>query len=109
MLSSVHARASCALLCTIKTQEAAIVAGASPGDPALGEDPLPGIFILAEDPDRSEQIPNERGDYGLFWRALALALAGKGSTPLPTSDAICVMEVLDAGLESALKGMTMQI
>ncbi|MEJ6009417.1 oxidoreductase [Novosphingobium aquae] len=93
----------------LDTQEAAIVAGASPGDPALGEDPLPGIFIPAEDPDRSEQIPNERGDYGLFWRALALALAGKGSTPLPTSDAICVMEVLDAGLESALKGMTIQI
>jgi predicted dehydrogenase len=72
-------------------QEAATLAGRAPE----GED-----WGLGDD-GATSPAPNERGDYRLFWRALAAAIRGEGANPVPTSQAITVMEVLDAGLRSA--------
>lgn len=93
----------------LDTQEPAIIAGAAPGDEALGMDPEPGRYSPADDPARAETIPNERGDYGQFWRALVLALRGEGPNPVPAAQALMVMEVLQAGLQSAVTGETVQI
>ena len=49
----------------------------------------------------NRQYCNERGDYRLFWQALAAAIRGEGANPVPPVEAIAVMEVLDAGLRSA--------
>jgi predicted dehydrogenase len=44
---------------------------------------------------------NERGDYRLFWQALADAIRGEGANPVPANEAIAVMEILEAGLRSS--------
>jgi predicted dehydrogenase len=90
-------------------QEAAIAAGAAPGDEELGIDPEPGLFTPAGDPARPETMANERGDYGQFWEALVRALRGEGPSPVPPHEALGVMEVLQAGLDSAARGMTIRL
>lgn len=90
-------------------QEAAIVGGSMPGDEGLGIDHNPGTFTPADDPDRSEPVPSERGDYRKFWHALEQAIRGRGPNPVPPEQALAAMEVLQAGLASAAKGMTVTI
>lgn len=80
-------------------QEAATVAGRTPGDGDWGSDPAEGVLTRAD--GSSAPVPNVPGDYRLFWHALAAAIRGEGPNPVPASDAIAVMEVLDAGLRSA--------
>ncbi|HEX7929347.1 MAG TPA: Gfo/Idh/MocA family oxidoreductase, partial [Sphingomicrobium sp.] len=80
-----------------------------PGDTDLGVDPEMGIFTSAAKPDLREAVVNETGDYGRFWRALVDALQGTGPNPVPVSEALHVMEVLQAGLESAAKGSTVRL
>jgi predicted dehydrogenase len=80
-------------------QEAATLAGRAPGSEDWGVDPIEGALTIGEDGSTSS-VPNERGDYRLFWRALAVAIRGEGANPVPASQAITVMEVLDAGLRS---------
>ncbi|WDF74904.1 oxidoreductase [Novosphingobium sp. KACC 22771] len=86
----------------IDPQEPAILAGAAPGGADWGYDPAPGHFTNGSDP--AQTVPNERGDYRLFWQALADALHGKGENPVPAEQAIAVMEVLEAGMISSDQG-----
>lgn len=83
----------------VDVQEAATVAGRTPGGEDWGQDPTPGVLTLAG--EAPVAVPNARGDYRLFWQALADAIRGEGPNPVPASDAIAVMELLDAGLRSA--------
>ena len=82
-------------------QEAAVVAGALPGSPGWGVDPVEGTFTSGDGCEEQRSVPNERGDYRRFWRALADAIRGDGPNPVPVSEALAVMEVLDAGIRSA--------
>jgi predicted dehydrogenase len=83
----------------IDRQEAATVAGQAPGGELWGYDPQDGtITIGAAEPTA---WVNRRGDYRLFWHALAAAVRGEAPNPVPASEALAVMEVLDAGLRSA--------
>jgi len=81
-------------------QEAATLAGNLPGGEDWGLDPVEGTLTIG-DGGATAPAANERGDYRLFWRALAACLGGDGPNPVPASEAIAVMEVLDAGLRSA--------
>lgn len=81
-------------------QEAATLAGHAPEGEDWGIDPIDGTLTLGENGTVSP-VGNERGDYRLFWQALAGALRGEDANPVPASEAITVMEVLDAGLRSA--------
>ena len=49
------------------------------------------------------------GDHGKFWRALILALHAKRPNALPPNEAIAVMEILQAGLDSAAREETVRI
>lgn len=82
----------------IDPQEAATVAGLRPNGEDWGLDPTDGVLTIGE---TSETLPNERGDYRLFWQALAAAIHGEGPNPVPAAEAIQVMDILDAGLRSA--------
>lgn len=93
----------------LDTQEPAIVSGARPGEEGLGIDPEEGRYTTAEAPARSEPVANERGEYGQFWRALSGAVRGDGPNPVPPEQALIVMEVLQAGLTSAARGMTVTL
>jgi predicted dehydrogenase len=77
----------------------ATVAGAVPGGDEWGLDAADGVLTRGD--GLSAPVTNERGDYRLFWTALAAAIRGEGPNPVPASEAIAVMEVLDAGLRSA--------
>lgn len=81
-------------------QEAATLAGRAPGGEDWGLDPLDGMLTTGDD-GAVTAARNERGDYRLFWQALAAAIRDEGANPVPASEAITVMEVLDAGLRSA--------
>jgi predicted dehydrogenase len=81
-------------------QEAATLAGRAPEGGDWGVDPIDGALTFGED-GAVCPVRNERGDYRLFWRALAASILGEGVNPVPASEAIAVMEVLDAGLRSA--------
>lgn len=85
----------------IDPQEAATVAGQSPGGNDWGLDASPGIFTPGDNSGAPTSIVNEHGDYRAFWSALAAAIRGEGANPVPADEAIAVMEVLDAGLRSA--------
>jgi predicted dehydrogenase len=82
-------------------QEAKTVAGQAPSGADWGLDPVPGQLTLPDEGPEPRAISNEVGDYRLFWQALAAAIRGEGANPVPASDGIAVMEVLDAGLRSA--------
>jgi predicted dehydrogenase len=81
-------------------QEAATLAGRAPEGEDWGFDPIEGVLTAGED-GAASSVLNERGDYRLFWQALAAAIRGEGANPVPASEAITVMEMLDAGLRSA--------
>ncbi|AHE54887.1 oxidoreductase [Sphingomonas sanxanigenens] len=83
-------------------QEAAALQGQVPGSTGWGIDPSPGRFTGA-DGVRAE-VAGVPGDYRRFWNALAAALRGEGPNPVPPSEAIAVMRVLDAALRSADAG-----
>jgi predicted dehydrogenase len=89
-------------------QEAAAVAGAAPGGDDWGIDPHPGL-LTRSDGSAVDPVANARGDYRLFWKALAAAIRGEGVNPVPASEAIAVMEVLEAGLLSAAEGRVVRI
>lgn len=84
----------------VDPQEAATIAGQTPGGSDWGHDPSPGLFT-AGDSATPVPIANLPGDYPAFWRALAAAIRGEGVNPVPVKDALTVMEILDAGLRSA--------
>ena len=86
----------------VDPQEAATVAGTAPGGEDWGLDPVAGTLTRGD--GTTAPVANERGDYRLFWAALAAAIRGEGANPVPASQAIAVMEVLDAGLRSAAEG-----
>jgi predicted dehydrogenase len=86
----------------VDPQEAATVAGQDPGGPDWGYDPDQGSLTQG-DPQRTEILPNCRGDYRRFWQALGAAIRGEGPNPVPGIEAMTVMEVLDAGLRSAAR------
>lgn len=90
-------------------QEMALLAGASPDGEDFGQDPEAGWYTSAADPAQREAWPNERGNYGEFWRALALALQHNGPNPVPASEALAVMEVLTAGSQSAATARTVHL
>jgi predicted dehydrogenase len=79
----------------IDPQEAATLSGAVPGGD-WGRDLIEGVFTDAN--GVASAVPNDRGDYRLFWAALAAAIRGEGPNPVPASEALAVMEILDTGL-----------
>ncbi len=79
-------------------QESATVAGQLPGGPDWGVDPQAGLLTIGTE---SEQRPNIPGDYRQFYAAVAKAIRGEGPNPVTPAEALAVMEVLEAGLESS--------
>lgn len=82
-------------------QEAATVAGKAPAGEDWGHDPVAGLLTRPEDGAEPRVIANEPGDYRLFWRALAAAIRGDGPNPVPASAGVAVLEVIEAGMQSA--------
>ena len=94
----------------IDPQESAIFDGVTPGEANWWIDPLEGWFTPGDEPLSRAPVANERGDYPAFWKALAAAPGGgTGPTRGPPDEALVVMAVLEAGLESAAGKRTVQL
>ena len=84
----------------LDVQEDQLKAGLPVGGPGWGVDPS-----LAERVDGAtgarQTVPGPPGDYLAFYDAVAAALMGCGSNPVPPDEALAVMEVLEAGIGSS--------
>jgi predicted dehydrogenase len=89
-------------------QEAQLLAGCRPGDPGWGEDP---DTLLYYDGSGGEPraLPTPPGDQRRFYAAVRDALRGGGANPVPPIEAVAVMAVIEAAVESAATGHTVTL
>jgi predicted dehydrogenase len=92
----------------LDSQEPAIEAGVLLDDDNFGVDLEPGFYTSAQAPERREAVRNERGDYRQFWHALMRAIRGDGPNPVPPAQALRVMELLEASMDSSAQGVTIR-
>jgi predicted dehydrogenase len=78
----------------VDPQEAALRAGARPGEPSFGHEPSPAWGALGIDGD-TRAVPTEPGDYGGFYAQLASALRGGGPLPVDPRAAVRVIELIE--------------
>ncbi len=89
-------------------QEAALVAGIRPGGAAWGEAPAEQWGILGA-ADHFQPVATEPGDYGRFYNGVVAALTTGAPPPVLPSEAISVLEVLDAARLSARAGQVVHL
>lgn len=80
-------------------QEDALKGGATPGVPGWGVAPSPGAVTGANGVPADYEGPP--GDYLRYYAGIAEAVAGRGPNPVPASEALAVMEILEAGERSS--------
>jgi predicted dehydrogenase len=86
----------------LDTQEDALKAGRTPGDAMWGHDPRPGTLttVLGERTS-TRLVSGEPGDYGLYYAAVRDAINGVAPNPVPASDALAVMRLIELGVASS--------
>ena len=97
---AVHGTKGSWLTSGLDPQEDQLKAGMAVGAPGWGVDPSPPVFVEGETGERSS-APGPAGDYPAYYAAVAGALRGEGSNPVPPSEALLVMEMLEAGMQSS--------
>ena len=87
----------------LDVQEDPLRAGARPGGPDWGrEDPERWGLLGTE--EAAQPVETERGDYGAFYAGVLGALRGQGPPPVPATEAVAVLDVLEAARRSAGDG-----
>lgn len=100
---AVHGSKASFLTSGLDPQEDQLKAGMAPGAPGWGVDPSPPTIVEGETGERTS-APGPAGDYPAYYAAVARAVRGQGPNPVPPSEAIMVMEVLEAGMISSREG-----
>lgn len=83
-------------------QEAQVIAGLTPGAETWGHDPDALICTNAE--CAIEEVLATAGDQRRYYAAIAKAVRGAGANPVTPQEALAVMAVLQAGIDSARSG-----
>jgi predicted dehydrogenase len=96
---AVHGRKASWLKSGLDVQEDQLKAGAPVRGEGWGVDPSPPVVVDGATGERT-LVPGPPGDYLAYYDAVARALAGKGPNPVPPDQALAVMAVLEAGVES---------
>lgn len=99
---SVHGSRGSLVKTRADMQEAQLLAGLRPGNPAWGEDRDALLFYDAEGQVHARPAP--RGDQSRYYAAVRDAVRGVGSNPVTPAQAIGVMAVIEAALASAERG-----
>jgi len=81
-------------------QEEALGDGSSPGDPAWGREP-PDRWGRLSTGDHTRTVETEPGAYPAFYRRVEASLRDGEPPPVDPDDAIKVLEIIEAALESA--------
>jgi predicted dehydrogenase len=86
----------------LDSQEDALKAGRTPGDALWGHDARPGTLTTI-DGDRTSTriIAGDPGDYRRYYDAVRDAIRGTAPNPVPGSEALAVMRLIEQGIESA--------
>jgi len=100
---AVHGTRASFLTSGLDPQEDQLKAGMAPGAPGWGVDPSPPTLVEGETGERSV-IPGPAGDYPAYYAAVEKAVRGEGPNPVSPSEALMVMEVLEAGMISSREG-----
>ena len=87
-------------------QEAALRDGIAPGGRGWGRDPRPGLFTPAGSGGigAPREVDGPPGDYLASYVAMRDAILGRGAPPATLAQSLAVMQVLEAGRESAATG-----
>lgn len=99
----IHGTAGSWIKSSADVQESQLRSGMRPGDPGWGLDPNPAVFYNGVDGTRVE-VPQPQGDQRQYYSAIRDALWNQGPNPVPPAQAIAVMAVLEAAIESSTKG-----
>ena len=83
----------------LDAQEDQLKAGLPVGGPGWGVDPSPGVRVDGATGGR-DVVAGPPGDYRAYYDGVAAALTQAGPNPVPPAEAVAVMEVLEAGIES---------
>ncbi len=81
-------------------QEDALAAGGRPGGDDWGC-AAPASWGRLSDGESTRQVPTERGDYPAFYAGVARCLRGDGPVPVDPTEAVTVLEVIDAARAGA--------
>jgi predicted dehydrogenase len=94
----------------LDTQEDALKAGAVPGGPDWGRDPLPGTLTLAgPDGTPPRPYPGLPGDYRRYYAGVRDAILLGAPNPVPASEALGVVRLMELGLASFAQGCAVAV
>lgn len=94
----------------LDSQEDMLKQGQQPGCAGWGIDGLPGRLTRVQDgAAEPETIPGQPGDYRRYYAAVGAAITGRSANPVTASEALTVMELIEAGYESAAQGRVMKL
>jgi predicted dehydrogenase len=86
-------------------QEAALAAGARPGQPGWGREPEARWGALGTDGgaggDAPHPVPTEPGGYEQFYAGVLAAVRGEAAPPVDPADAVAGLAVIEAARQSA--------
>lgn len=89
----------------LDSQEDMLKAGKAPGCEGWGCDTLPGrLTRVTNDCIQSETLTGPPGDYRRYYAAIRDAILGRDENPVTAAQAVAVMELIQAGIESARGG-----
>ncbi|CAN5582688.1 oxidoreductase [soil metagenome] len=92
----------------IDPQEAQLVAGMLPTDPAFGIDPDPGILFDGATGQRTE-IPVPSGNQLGYYLGIRDAILASQPAPIPAATAVAVMAILETTFKSGAEGRTLPV
>jgi len=97
---AVHGTRGSWLTSGLDVQEDQLKAGQPVEAPGWGVAATPPTFVDGETGARTP-APGPAGDYPAYYAAVARAIRREGPNPVPPSEALAVMEVLEAGMQSS--------
>ena len=101
---SVHGTGASFVKYGLDPQEAALKAGAVPGDAGFGEDSSDMFGTLTGGAGSAERIPTETGRYVAYYEAIAASLLDGGAVPVDAADARDGLRIIALARQSAREG-----
>ncbi|WP_428390901.1 oxidoreductase [Lichenicoccus sp.] len=101
---TVHGDAGSIVKRSSDRQEAQLLEGMLPGAPGWGEDPDALLVYHGEGgggEGAARQIPSVAGDQRRYYQGIVDAVRGAGPNPVPSVQALCVMAIMEAAVQSS--------
>jgi predicted dehydrogenase len=94
----------------LDTQESQLKRGEKPGCAGWGHDPQPGLHYVQQDGQPSSRaVAMQPGDYRHYYAGVAAAILDDAANPVPASQAIDVMQLIELANASATQGHTLPV